>query len=135
MSWRRIFMSYGWAIALREWQRCKRIQPEVRLATTAFAGAVLAPVVVFLWPIGRLYWLITGRRLPRPLGMLAPPPRIVVKPFPMNSPPEIRELLKRPEYQWKPEPGDFPRWLRVWGYVAQALQWERPRDIASFKGR
>lgn len=39
MSWPRILARYTWAIALREWVRCGRVKAEVRLGTTAAAGA------------------------------------------------------------------------------------------------
>lgn len=103
------------------------------MGTTAFAGAVIAPFVVFVLPIARLYWLITGRRLPPPLGWLFGPPRILVNPFPPGErPTEIRELLDRPEYRWDPGSEDIPRWFRAWGLLTQILRWEiPPRDIAA----
>jgi hypothetical protein len=103
------------------------------VGVTAFAGAMIAPFVVFVSPVARLYWLITGRRLPQPLGWLFPPPRIFVNPFHVDErPAEIRELLERPEYNWEPGPEDMPRWFRAWGFIAQVLRWEvPPRDIAA----
>ncbi len=41
---------------------------------TAFAGAVIAPFVVFVGPVRRLYWLLAGRQLPGPFGFLTPQP-------------------------------------------------------------
>ena len=132
MSWSRILARYALAIALREWVRCRRVKPEVRLGTTAIAGAVLSPFVVFGWPVARLYWLITGRRLPGALGWLYPPPRIFVNPIPPGAkPPDLRTLLERPEYNWQPGPGDIPVWLNRWSQLAQILAWEiPPKDLA-----
>jgi hypothetical protein len=129
MSMKGLLLRYGWAIALREWAGWSRIRPEVRVNTTAIAGAVIAPFVVFVLPVGRLYWLITGKRPPGPFGLLAPTPRIVVNPLPVNFPPEIRELLERPENNWEPGPGDIPRWYDVWTRVTQALFWQLPKGL------
>jgi hypothetical protein len=93
---------------------------------TALAGAVIAPFVVFVAPVARLYWLITGRRLSGPFGLMTPTSYIIVIPF--NEPPaEVRELLQRRDYN--PEPGsvDMPRWFRIWGWVAGILLWQPPR--------
>jgi hypothetical protein len=129
MNWSRRLVRYAWIIALREWMRFERVRPEVRLGTSAFMGAVIAPFVVFGWPVARLWWLITGRRLPRPLGWLFPPPRVFVNTFGGDpNPPDIRELLKRPEYNWQPEPADIPRWLNAWSRVAQVVGWEFPAE-------
>lgn len=107
MSVKGLLLRYGWAIALPEWTRWSRIQPEVRVTTTAIAGALIAPFVVFVLPVGRLYWLMTGKRLPGPLGLVATPPRVLVNPFPESLPSEIRQLLERPENNWEPGPGDI----------------------------
>jgi hypothetical protein len=127
MSWSRLLAWYGWIVALREWQRCRRVSSEVRVGVGATAGAVIAPFVVFVSPVARLYWLITGRRLPPPLGWLFPPPHILVNPFPADErPPEIRALLEPPGYD--PEPGaqDIPPWLKHWVFFGQVLRWEIP---------
>jgi hypothetical protein len=102
------------------------------MGTTAVIGAMTAPFA-FVWPVARLWWLLTGRRLPHPLGRLFPPPRVLVDPFRGDpNPSDIRELLKRPEYNWEPEPGDVPRWLNAWGIFGQVLGWELPpKSIAS----
>jgi hypothetical protein len=132
MSWSWLLARYAWIIALREWMRFDRVRPEVRLGTSAFMGAVLAPFVVFGWPVARLWWLLTGRRLPGRVGWLFPPPRVFADPFRGDpAPPDVRELMQRPEYTWQPEPGDIPRWLNAWGRVAQIIGWEiPPKDIA-----
>ena len=96
MTMKGFVLRYGWIVGLREWARCNRIRPEVRVGTTAVAGAVIAPFVMFVAPVARLYWLITGRRLPRPFDCLTPRPYVLVDPFPDHHPPEIRELLERP---------------------------------------
>jgi hypothetical protein len=133
MSWPRLLARYAWIIALREWLRFARVRPEVRMGTTAFIGAVEAPFVIFGWPVARLWWLITGRRLPRPLGLLFPPPRVLADPFRGDpNPSDIRELLRRPEYNWQPEPGDIPRWLNGWVIVTQLLTWQiPPKNLAA----
>jgi hypothetical protein len=131
MSMTGFFLRYGWAIGLREWLRWSRIRPEVRVRTTAVVGAVIAPFVVFVLPVGRVYWLITGRRLPGPLRLLATSPRIFVNPnpFPDSRPPEIRQLLERPEFKWEPGPGDIPRWFGAWTRVTQVLFWQMPTGL------
>jgi hypothetical protein len=120
---------------MREWMRCRRIRPEVRVGVTAFAGAVIAPFVVFVAPVARLYWLITGRHFRRPFDALDPRPFVMVNPFPINHPPEIRELLERPEYQWEPGPGDVPWWYDTWARVGQALFWGRPTRLSGDSAR
>lgn len=125
MSWSRLFARYAWIIATREWTRFERVRPEVRLGTSAAAGAVIAPFVVFRWPAARLYWLLTGRRLPGVLGWLFLPPRVVVIPFRGEpNPPEIRDLLQRSEYNWQPGPGDIPAWFNAWSRLGQVLSWQ-----------
>jgi hypothetical protein len=57
MSLKRLLLRYSVAIGLREWTRCSRIRPEVRVGATAFAGAVISPFVVFVGPAARLYWI------------------------------------------------------------------------------
>ncbi len=103
------------------------------MRATAVVGAIIAPFVVFVSPLARLYWLITGRRLPQPFGWLFPPPRIFVNPFHAGErPAEIRELLERPDYNWERAPEDMPPWFRAWGFIAQVLRWEvPPRNIAA----
>jgi hypothetical protein len=127
VKWSRLLVRYVLIIVLREWARFDRVRPEVRVGTSAFMGAVIAPFIVFGWPVARLWWLITGRRLPRPVGWLFPPPRMFVNPFRDDpNPPEIRELLQRPEYNWQPKPGDIPWWLNAWSRVGQVLEWQIP---------
>jgi hypothetical protein len=132
VTWSRLLARYAWIIALREWVRFDRVRAEVRLGTSAFLGAVIAPFVTFGWPVARVWWLVTGKRLPRPLRWLFPPPRVFVNPFRGDPQPrDLRKLLERPEYNWEPEPGDIPRWLNAWSRFAQVLAWELPpKDIA-----
>ena len=92
-----------------------------------------APFVVFVAPISRLYWLITGRQPPRLFGFLSPHPYVVLVAFQQQQPPEIREVLERPDHQWEPGPGDIPRWYDLWARVAQAMYWHPPRGLRSIK--
>ena len=105
---------------------CGRVRPEVRVGVTAALGAVIAPFVVFVAPVSRLYWLITGKQPPRLFGFLSPQPYVVVVPFRHDRPTEIREVLDRPEHHWEPGPGEIPRWYDLWARVAQALYWQPP---------
>lgn len=128
---RRFLLRLGWAIGLREWVSCSRIRPEMRVRTVVFLGVIIAPFSVFVLPVIRLYWLITGRRLPRPLGLLDPAPHVFVNSFADYPPPEIRQLLERPEYNWEPGPRDIPPWFNVWIRVTQALFWQMPTGVAT----
>lgn len=95
------------------------------MGAVVFAGAVMAPFVVFVAPVARLYWLITGRRLPGPLGRWTPASYIVVIPFEDVPPAQVRHLREQPEHN--PEPAmHTPRWLRVWTRVAGILLWQPP---------
>ena len=129
MRMRPLLLRYAFGIGLREWERCPRVRPEVRVGVTAAVGAVIAPFVVFVGPLSRLYWLITGRQPPRLFGCLSPHPYVVVVPFGQHQPPEIREVLDRPEHQWEPGPGDIPRWYDLWARVGQALFWQPPTGL------
>jgi hypothetical protein len=64
---------------------------------------------------------------------------VFVNPFPGVvadvEPPEIRELLNRPEYQWEPGPDDIPRWLDVWVRAAALVSLQRPRSIRDAQQR
>ena len=119
-------------IGVREWARFDRVRPEMRIRTTATVGAMIAPFGAFVMPIARLHWLLTGKRLPGPLGSLFPPPTVVVNPFRADpGPPEIRELLERPEYNREPWPEGIPRWLDLWARATQVLFWEKPTGLAA----
>jgi hypothetical protein len=87
---------------------------------------VKAPFVIFVVPVARLYWLVTGRRFPGPFGLLTPTSYTIVIPLGELTPAEARELLQRPEYN--PEPGsvDMPRWFRIWCRVTGILFWQLP---------
>jgi hypothetical protein len=126
---RPLLLRYGFAIGLREWQRCPRVRAEVRVGVAAGMGAVIAPFVVFAAPLLRLYWLLTGRQPPRLFGCLSPQPYVVFVPFAQPQPPEIREVLARPEHQWEPGPGEIPRWYDLWARVGQALFWRPPTGL------
>jgi hypothetical protein len=126
---RPLLLRYAFAIGLREWQRCPRVRPEVRFGVTAALGAVIAPFVIFVVPVSRLYWLITGRQPPRLFGFLSRHPYIVVVPFGQQTPPEICEVAERPEHRWEPGPDEIPRWYDLWARVAQALFWQPPTGL------
>lgn len=132
MTLKKLLLRYAFAIALREWTRCQRIRPQIRVGVTAAIGAVIAPFVVFVGPVARLYWLITGKQLLRPLGFVTPQPYVFISPsFSTNQPAEIRELLERPEYNWEPGPGDIPWWYDAWSRFGQALYWGPPRGLTT----
>jgi hypothetical protein len=135
MSVKRLVVRYALAIGLREWTWCHRVRPEVRVGVAAFAGAVIAPFVVFVSPVARLYWLLTGRQLPGPFGLLTPQPHVLILPLPESRPPEIRELLEQSKYRWEPRPGDIPRWLSTWSRAAQILMWQIPPKDLSAEGK
>jgi hypothetical protein len=126
MRMRLLVVRYALAIGLREWQRSRRMRPEVRAGVTAFLGALIAPFVVFVAPVSRLYWLVTGKQPPRLFGLLSPQPYVVVVPFRQHTPPEIREVLERPEHNWEPGPGEIPWWYDLWARMAALLYWQRP---------
>jgi hypothetical protein len=107
---RPLVLRYAFSVGLGEWQRCDRISPGVRVAVIAAMGALVAPFVVFVSPLARLYWLTTGKQPPRLFGFLSPHPYVVVMPFQLPHPQEIREVLDRPEHKWEPGPGDISRW-------------------------
>jgi hypothetical protein len=126
---RPLLLRYAFAIGLREWQRCSRVRPEVRVGVTAAIGAAVAPFVIFVAPVSRLYWLITGRQPPRLFGLLSRHPYVVVLPFGQQTAPEIREVAERLEHGWEPGPGEIPRWYDVWARVGQALFWQPPTGL------
>jgi hypothetical protein len=77
-----------------------------------------------------MYWLITGKHLPRPFDVFAPRPYILVVPFASNQHPrEISELLERPEYNWEPGPEDIPAWADAWCRLGQVLSWQLPTGL------
>jgi hypothetical protein len=129
MTIKRLAFRYGFAIGLNEWLGCRRVPPETRLTTTAVLGALIAPFVVFVGPAARLYWLITGRYVRAPFGVLIPPRDVVVNPFRHHHPPEIRELMERPEHNWDPDPDGIACWYDTWVRVSQALYWVRPSGL------
>jgi hypothetical protein len=126
VSVKRLLLRYVLLIGLREGMRCSAIRPQVRVGAAAFAGAVFAPFAVFVLPVARLYWLITGRQLPRPFSFLTPQPYVFTTGVRVNNPPEIRELLEQPDYNWEPDRGDIARWWDIWARVGQALYWHPP---------
>jgi hypothetical protein len=132
---KRLLFRYGSAIALREWLSWERISPKVRVATVAAGGAIVAPFVVFVAPLARVYWLLTGKRLPRPLGFLGPPRYVFVNPFRVNTPPEIAELFERLEHNREPGPDDVPGWLDAWTRVVQVLSWAPPVGARTWRPR
>jgi hypothetical protein len=127
---RAAFMRYAFAVALREWNGCERVRPEVRVGVVAALGAVVAPFVVFIAPVSRLYWLVTGRQPPRLFGLLSPQPYVVSVPFKEHRPPELAEILDRPEHQWEPSPGEISLWYDLWTRLAQALYWQPPVGLS-----
>jgi hypothetical protein len=126
---RPLLLRYAMVIAVREWMRWGAIRPEIRVAVMSFAGAVVAPFVVFVRPLRRLYWLLTGKQPPRPFGLAMREPNVFVSPFSTAYPPEIRPLLERPEPG--PEAGrvTLSWWLDAWARAGQALSWQSPRRL------
>jgi hypothetical protein len=87
---------------------------------------VIAPWVVFVRPAARILWLLTGWRPPRPFDLISPCRYVVANPFSVEQPPEIRELLERPEYRWEPSADEIPRWLDMSVRLAQIISWAPP---------
>ena len=126
---RNFLLRCGWSVLVREWLRLQRIRPEVRLGVAAAAGAVVAPFVVFVAPMARLCWLISGRHLPWPLGITAPRPYVVVNPFETleNSfPADIRELVDRHGHTGERDLTDMSPLMDAWARVGQLLNWNLP---------
>ena len=124
-----LLLRYGWSVVLRLWIRLRWIRPEVRLCVSAASGAAVAPFVVFIGPMARLYWLMTGRHLPWPLGVTAPRRYVVVDPFEATDdtlPSDIRELFERHGQTGERDPTNLPRWMDAWARVGQLLNWNLP---------
>ncbi len=90
MPWRRLIISYGWIVILRELQASPRWSAEAK-ARALVAGGVAISLPVTLGTVGPyLYWLITGNGPWRKYGFSS---SVVVNPFPRNPPAEIRAAL------------------------------------------
>jgi hypothetical protein len=66
-------IGYAWVIALRELLRLPQIPVEIRRGAVVLAGLVTGPFVIsaFVW------WVLTGKRLPRALGAWLHDPAVV----------------------------------------------------------
>lgn len=66
-------IGYAWVIALRELLRLPEIPVEMRRGPVVLAGLVTGPFVItaFAW------WVLTGNRLPGPLGAWLHDPAVV----------------------------------------------------------
>jgi hypothetical protein len=70
---KRHLIAYAWIIALRELLRIPRIPIEIRRGSVILAGLLTSPLVIsaFAW------WVLTGKRLPGPLGAWLQDPAVV----------------------------------------------------------
>lgn len=70
---KRHLIGYAGVIALREWLRIPGIPVEIRRGSVILAGLMTSPLVIsaFAW------WILTGKRLPGPLGAWLHHPAVV----------------------------------------------------------
>jgi hypothetical protein len=70
---KRHLIGYAWVIVLRELLRVHRIPVEIRRGSVILAGLLTSPLVIsaFAW------WVLTGKRLPGPLGAWLLDPAVV----------------------------------------------------------
>jgi hypothetical protein len=98
MSIKRLLLRYVSVIVFRELLRTARISAETKLGAATLLGIALLPFGVVLFG-SYAWWLLTGRRMPGPLGRVLPPrtmtTEVFVNPFPKQMPADLREALMR----------------------------------------
>jgi hypothetical protein len=72
-DFKRHLIGYAWVIAFRELLRVPRIPVEIRRGSVILAALLTSPFVIsaFAW------WVLTGKRLPKPLGAWLGDPTVV----------------------------------------------------------
>jgi len=93
MPWRRMVISYGWSITMRELQASPRWSAEPKARAGVIAGIVMSVPLTLGIGLPYVYWLLTGRGPWRRYGLSS---CIIVNPLPRRRPsPEIREALAK----------------------------------------
>jgi hypothetical protein len=93
MPWRRMVMSYGWSITVRELEASPRWSAETKARAGVSAGIVMSVPLMLGIGLPYVYWLLTGRGPWRRYGLSS---SVVVNPFSRRRPsPEIREALAK----------------------------------------
>jgi hypothetical protein len=87
--------------AWREALRSPQIPAETKAGALFLAGVVVAPFAVVFFGGSFLWWLLTGKRLPGPIGRwTGPPATALVNAYPKqlrNLPPDILAVMKKIE--------------------------------------
>lgn len=93
MPWRRMVMSYGWSITVRELEASPRWSAETKARTGVIAGIVMSVPLTLGIGLPYVYWLLTGRGPWRRYGLST---SVVVNPLSRRrASPEIREALAK----------------------------------------
>lgn len=93
MPWRRMLISYGWSITMRELEASPRWSAETKARAGVVAGIVISVPVSLGVGLPYVYWLLTGRGPWRRYGLSS---SVVVNPLSKRRPsPEIREALAK----------------------------------------
>ena len=80
---KRLLIRYGWTVAFRELLRTPRIPVELRRGSVILVGLLISPFVTS----ASVWWLLTGKRIPGPLGAwFSPSPMIRVNCSASNRP-------------------------------------------------
>lgn len=95
----RLLLRWAWSAGSRELTRSHRIAAEDKVVLTVAMGIVVAPFAVVLFGGAYLWWLVTGKRIPGPVGRwIGAPSRLVMNAYPNQTtqmPPEMRAALGR----------------------------------------
>jgi hypothetical protein len=72
-EFKRQLIGYAWVIALRELLRTSRIPVEIRRGSVILAGLLTSPLVIS----ALAWWVLTGKRMPGPIGAWLRDPAVV----------------------------------------------------------
>lgn len=74
MSAKSLVLRWAYIAAWREVLRTSRIRAEIKAGVMFLGGLLVAPFVVVFFGTAFLWWLLTGKRLPGPIGRWTGPP-------------------------------------------------------------
>jgi hypothetical protein len=101
MSAKGLVLRWAYIAAWREALRTQQITAESKAGVLFLAGLVVAPFVVVVFGGAFLWWLLTGKRLPGPIGRWTGPPAMAfLNAYPKQLrrfPPDILAVMKKIE--------------------------------------
>jgi len=87
---KRMLRRYLWLVASRELMRSRLIPVQTKVVGVVYLALLMSPFLIGSW----VWWLITGKRLPGPLGRWLQPPTVaIVNAFPKRLPADMQDWL------------------------------------------